>query len=219
MTTKQGSRALGLSKYSSSMLEWTPTFPATESNPDCPTISCIFSRGLCTLPAITLQTIRAFLTVGFPSIVSKALLLVDAVNTPIPVPPLASFSFFDGNPCLRILHTRHFSDAQRLEEPFMPRQHSTVAPWNLSSSFPSAKQRGCFFASLLALIFTISRYSSNWANVFCMLWTFRIFSIPLRWLSPLEQLVRQIISTILLDESPSPSSVTETEIKQKHLNL
>ncbi|KAL0305874.1 UNVERIFIED_CONTAM: hypothetical protein Sradi_6004700 [Sesamum radiatum] len=79
-------------------------------------MSCIFSTGLCTLPAITLQTIRAFLKDGLPSntwIESNALPLVEAVNTPMP----SLSSFLVENPYLRIRQTRHLSDVQRLESP------------------------------------------------------------------------------------------------------
>lgn len=211
MTTKQGSKAVGLSKKSSSILEFKPTLPAKESKPDWPAISSTFSSGLCTLPAITLHTMRAFLTPGFLSsfnlMASSALLLVEAVKTPIP--PLIL------NPCVKIWQTPHLSEVHRPEQCFMPKQHSRVVPWNLSSSFPSARQRACFLASLLALVFTISRYSSNCVSVLCMLCTFKILSIPSLTLLLLlllsdfdDQLVLQIISTMFLEESPSRSCVT-----------
>lgn len=177
----------------------------------------MFSRGLWTLPAITLQTSRAFLRHSPPSpnlIDSMALALVDEVN--IPAPP--ANSFFEGNPCLKIRQTPQLLRLHRAEEP-TPSEQATIVPWNLRSSFPSAKQRECFLDNLLALILTISRYSSNLARVFCMLWTFKTLSIcPQLLYSDFNQLVWQIISTIFLDESPSLSSVTGKRKSCNHIN-
>jgi hypothetical protein len=63
------------------------------------------NKGLWTLPAITLQTIKAFLTAGFSSRISKhlkALRLVEVVKTPIP--PLSSS--MAENPFLMIRQTQ-----------------------------------------------------------------------------------------------------------------
>ncbi|KAL0292453.1 UNVERIFIED_CONTAM: hypothetical protein Sradi_6987800 [Sesamum radiatum] len=85
----------------------------------------MFSRGRCTLPAITLQTINAFLIEASSSHIamdSKALPLVEVVKTPTP-----SFSsLFVENPSLIIRHTQHLSDTQRLEDPLMPSEHASV---------------------------------------------------------------------------------------------
>uniref|UniRef100_A0A0A9CTM9 Uncharacterized protein n=1 Tax=Arundo donax TaxID=35708 RepID=A0A0A9CTM9_ARUDO len=114
--------------------------------------------------------------------------------------------------------TAHLSEAQRLDEEDppapapapapVPSAHEMVAPWKRSSSLPSARQRACFLGSLLALSFTASRYSSKRDSVRCVLCTLNTRSIRTQLLSDLSRLVRQIISTIFRDESPSTSSVT-----------
>lgn len=66
------------------------------------------------------------------------------------------------NPFLMMLQTLQFGiELQRFEEPLRPNEHEMVVQWNLKSSFPSAMQRGCFFASLVAFPLIESLYSSN----------------------------------------------------------
>ncbi|GER53332.1 crossover junction endodeoxyribonuclease RuvC [Striga asiatica] len=147
-------------KTISSIFENAPTFPANESNPVWPAISRTFSIGRCTRPATTLHTINAFLTSrpsSADSIDSNALVLVEVVKTPTP----CLSSILPENPFRIIRQTEHFSDVQRVDEPFVQSWQDRVVPKNLSSSLPSARQRGCFFGSLLAFDFTDSRYSSK----------------------------------------------------------
>lgn len=208
MITKQGRIALGFCKYNSWMLELRSSLPANESNSSWSSVSSIFSKGICTIPAITLHTIRAFLesTLLLLTILidAKAFSLLEAVKTPAQSSPLC---WSDKNPFLRIWHTPQLSDKQRLDDPLIPSKHSLVVPWNLNSSFPSARQRGCSFDSSLAFCFTFSLYSSNLLIVFCRLWTFRILSISQLKLD-FSKLDMHIICTMFLVDSPSTSSVT-----------
>jgi hypothetical protein len=108
-----------------------------------------------------------------------------------------------------------------------------AAPWNLSSSFPSARQRELLFLAPLAFAFTISLCSSNLAIVAALLWTLKIaamaelllqaellllpFAIAIA-IAGLRKLVWKMISTMLRAESPSFSSVTAENGNPKTLS-
>lgn len=111
-----------------------------------------------------------------------------------------------------MLHTLHCGiELQRLEEPFMPKEHTEVVQWNLRSSLPSAMQRGCFLlgSCFVALDLMDSLYSSNLAIVLWVLWTLRMRSILQTGDCFFSQLEWNMISTMFLLVSSGPSSDTE----------
>jgi len=162
-----------------------------------------------TLPAITRQTsIALFSSVSSTHALSWAFPLVAVVK--IPVPPVTL------NPCLIMLQTLHCGiELHKLEDPFRPREHAKEVQWNLSSSLPSAMQRGCFLGSFVALAFMESLYSSNLVMVFWVLWTLRMRSILHTGDCFFSQLEWNIISTMFLLVSSGPSSETEIGNRKK----
>ncbi|KAI8550961.1 hypothetical protein RHMOL_Rhmol06G0147700 [Rhododendron molle] len=96
-------------------------------------------------------------------------------------------------------------ELHRLEEPFRPKEQRRVVEWKRRSSLPSATHRGCF---LVDLDLMESRYSSNFAIVLGVFWTFRMRSILQTGDCFLSQLDWNMISTMFLLVSSAPSSDT-----------
>lgn len=112
-------------------------------------------------------------------------------------------------PLLMILQTVQFGmELHKLDEPFRPSEHIKVVQWNLRSSLPSARQRGCFLGSLVALALMASLYSSNFEMVLGVFWTFSMRSILQTGACFLSQLDWNMISTMFLLVSSGPNSDT-----------
>lgn len=112
-------------------------------------------------------------------------------------------------PFLMILQTEQVGiELHKLDEEFRPSEHIKVVQWKRRSSLPSARQRGCFLASLVALILMLSLYSSNFEIVFGVFWTFNMRSILQTGACFFSQLDWNMISTMFLLVSSGPNSDT-----------